>query len=99
MIHKRLPALCPSCGQLLHVVRLGCPGCRAAVEGEFDLPLLARLAPEDAAFVVNFLKSSGSLKDLARLYEVSYPTVRNRLDALIDKIKLLEAEGTGHQEA
>ena len=46
------------------------------------------LEPEDAAFMKNFVLKSGSLKEIARLYEVSYPTVRLRLDKLIQKIEL-----------
>ena len=38
------------------------------------------LEPEDAAFLKNFALKSGSLKEIARLYQVSYPTVRLRLD-------------------
>ena len=45
------------------------------------------LEPEDAAFLKNFALKSGSLKDIARLYQVSYPTVRLRLDKLIQKIE------------
>ncbi len=43
---------------------------------------------EDATFLKNFVLKSGSLKEIARLYEVSYPTVRLRLDKLIQKIEL-----------
>ena len=46
------------------------------------------LEPEGAAFLKNFVLNSGSLKEIARLYEVSYPTVRLRLDKLIQKIEL-----------
>lgn len=46
------------------------------------------LAPEDAAFIKNFVLKSGSLKEIAQLYGVSYPTVRLRLDRLIQKIEL-----------
>ena len=46
------------------------------------------LEQEDAAFLKNFVLKSGSLKEIARLYEVSYPTVRLRLDKLIQKIEL-----------
>ena len=46
------------------------------------------LEPEDAAFLKNFVLKSGSLKEIARSYEVSYPTVRLRLDKLIQKIEL-----------
>ncbi len=46
------------------------------------------LEPEDATFLKNFVLKSGSLKEIAKLYEVSYPTVRLRLDKLIQKIEL-----------
>src|SRR6266516_7204814 len=48
------------------------------------------LEEEDLAFVKRFILFSGSLKDLASAYEVSYPTLRLRLDRLIEKIKILE---------
>jgi len=48
------------------------------------------LEEEDLAFVKRFILFSGSLKDLASAYEVSYPTLRLRLNRLIDKIKILE---------
>ena len=46
------------------------------------------LEPEDAGFLKNFVLKSGSLKEIAKLYSVSYPTVRLRLDKLIQKIEL-----------
>lgn len=46
------------------------------------------LEQEDATFLKNFILKSGSLKEIAKLYEVSYPTVRLRLDKLIQKIEL-----------
>ena len=45
------------------------------------------LESEDAAFLKNFVLKSGSLKEIAHLYQVSYPTVRLRLDKLIQKIQ------------
>ena len=48
------------------------------------------LEEEDLAFVKRFILCSGSLKDLAGAYEVSYPTLRLRLDRLIQKIKILD---------
>ena len=51
---------------------------------------LLALEPEDVAFLKNFVLKSGSLKEIARLYEVSYPTVRLRLDKLIQKIELAD---------
>ena len=46
------------------------------------------LEPEDVTFLKNFMLKSGSLKEIAKLYKVSYPTVRLRLDKLIQKIEL-----------
>ncbi|MBQ1937689.1 MAG: DUF2089 family protein [Oscillospiraceae bacterium] len=55
---------------------------------------LANLDDEDLAFIKKFLLASGSLKEMAKQYNVSYPTVRLRLDRLIQKIKVSEqAEG------
>lgn len=51
---------------------------------------MANLDDEDIIFIKKFLQSSGSLKEVARQYEVSYPTVRLRLDRLIQKIQLSE---------
>ena len=44
----------------------------------------------DQAFIKNFVVESGSLKGIAKLYDVSYPTIRLRLDRIIDKIKLYD---------
>ncbi len=46
------------------------------------------LDDEDVAFIKNFLLCSGSLKDIAQSYGVTYPTVRLRLDRLIQKIRI-----------
>jgi hypothetical protein len=48
------------------------------------------LDEEDLAFVKRFILSSGSLKDLAQAYGISYPTVRLRLDRLIAKIQVVD---------
>ena len=53
-----------------------------------------RLETEDLAFIKRFLLSSGTIKELARQYGVSYPTVRLRLDRLIEKVKLIDAHET-----
>ncbi len=53
---------------------------------------LDNLAEEDLAFIKNFVLSSGSLKQMSQLYQVSYPTMRLRLDRLIEKIRLNDNE-------
>jgi hypothetical protein len=53
-----------------------------------------QLSNEDLAFLKRFLLTSGTLKDLAQEYGISYPTVRLRLDRLIEKVKLLDEQET-----
>ena len=50
------------------------------------------LEEEDIMFIKRFVLASGSLKELASVYGISYPTVRLRLDRLIQKIQLLDRE-------
>lgn len=85
---KNLPIRCPSCEQRLEVRRLSCGQCGTEVEGSYPLPQLAALSAEDQAFICDFVKTSGSLKEMAVLLKVSYPTVRNRLDDVIAKLVL-----------
>jgi hypothetical protein len=51
---------------------------------------MVNLDDEDVAFIKNFLLASGSLKEIAGQYGVTYPTVRLRLDRLIQKIEISE---------
>ena len=51
---------------------------------------MENLEEEDITFIKNFMLVSGSLKDMAAKYDVTYPTVRLRLDRLIDRIKMTD---------
>jgi hypothetical protein len=53
-----------------------------AIEGSFELPLLAQLDVDDQVFVAAFVKSHGSIKEMERLFGVSYPTIKGRLNRL-----------------
>ena len=54
---------------------------------------MVNLENEDIAFIKRFLQASGSLKEVAKQYSVTYPTVRLRLDRLIQKIQISEDTG------
>lgn len=81
-----LPNHCPSCPGDLEVTALRCPSCGTEVGGAFPLPPLLRLSAEDLAFVHDFVRASGSLKELAKQYGRSYPTIRNRLNEIIREL-------------
>jgi hypothetical protein len=87
---KKLPAICPACQSQLNIKKLSCQECSTEIEGLFELPALARLPIEDQEFVLQFVKCSGSLKEMARLQKLSYPTVRNQLDQIIEQVKAVE---------
>ncbi|GEM05724.1 hypothetical protein HMI01_27120 [Halolactibacillus miurensis] len=53
---------------------------------------MKNLEEEDITFIKKFVLSSGSLKEMAKVYDVTYPTVRLRLDKLIDKIHINDRE-------
>ena len=61
-----------------------------SIQGEFDLPPLARLRYEDQIFVSEFIRSHGSIKELEKAFGISYPTVKNRLNRIIDQLQLVE---------
>jgi hypothetical protein len=89
-VNKKIPIHCPSCSGQLQVRNLDCPGCHTRVEGIFSLPLLVSLSDDDQHFIIEFVKNSGSLKEMSKHLKLSYPSVRNKLDDIIANIQQLE---------
>ena len=79
-------AKCPGCGRRMRVTRTHCAACEVSLNGEFEVSALGRLSPEDQLFVVAFLRHHGSIKKMEGLFGVSYPTVKNRLNAIVDEL-------------
>jgi len=77
---------CPECNQPFKITRLACPACNLAVEGQIELSPLAQLTPDDQAFVMAFVRHHGSIKKMEELFGISYPTVKNRLNALAARL-------------
>jgi hypothetical protein len=80
---------CPSCTGALEIRELYCPRCDLLLRGRFGLGAvepLARLDAEQLAFLRLFVTSRGNLSDIERTLGVSYPTVRAKLDDLIEAI-------------
>jgi hypothetical protein len=81
-----LPTYCPSCNSQLKVKSLQCHDCNTEVNGLYDLPVFVLLTQKEQEFILKFIKYSGSLKEMANELKLSYPTVRNMLDEIIEKI-------------
>jgi len=65
-----------------------------SIQGEFELPPIARLRYEDQVFVSAFVRSHGSIKDMEKAFGVSYPTVKNRLNRIAEQLPLAHVEST-----
>lgn len=65
-----------------------------AIEGCFDLPQLARLSMEDQIFVTAFVRSHGSIKEMERIFGVSYPTIKSRLTRIANSLEFVETNPT-----
>lgn len=75
---------CPACGNSqFEIQRLRCTECGTAVEGRFSVSRLATLPDEQIAFVETFIKCRGNIKEVERELGISYPTVRSRLDKVV----------------
>ena len=61
-----------------------------AIEGAFDLPPLARLPAEDQVFVMAFVRSEGTIKEMERIFGVSYPTIKSRLNRIAGQLQFAE---------
>ncbi len=75
-------------GARMTVERVRLPDTGVAIEGSFDLPPLAQLSMEDQVFIGAFVKSHGSIKEMERLFGVSYPTIKNRLNRVTESLGL-----------
>lgn len=79
--------LCPYCRQSMAVSRMTCPDCGVSVEAAFPASRLADLPTEHQRFIEIFILAGGNLKQIAEQAGVSYPTVRSRLDKVIDALR------------
>lgn len=89
-MQPKLPIQCPSCESSLSVTQLSCSNCSTIVSGSYSLPLLLQITEEEQNFILQFFLMSGSLKEMATQMGNSYPTVRNKLDDIIQKIKSIQ---------
>ena len=77
---------CPSCEGNLTVTSLGCPECPITIDGEFALPQLLKLTRAQIDFIEVFIKNRGIIREVERELGISYPTVRARLDEVIQAL-------------
>jgi hypothetical protein len=79
-----IPSSCPVCGGAYVVTQLQCEGCGSRLEGKFGTGRLSRLNGEQTAFAEVFLSCRGNIKEVEKALGISYPTVRSRLDDVLE---------------
>jgi len=84
--------VCPYCNETMSVTRMTCSGCHVSLEATFPADRLANLPSEHQRFIEIFVLAGGNLKQIAEQAGVSYPTVRSRLDKVIDSLRQQIAE-------
>jgi hypothetical protein len=79
-------------GRPFVVERVRLAGNGVAIEGQFELPQLAQLSAEDQVFVTAFVRSHGSIKEMERIFGVSYPTIKARLNRIGQGLNFVETD-------
>ncbi len=83
---------CPSCRHPLEITALHCPHCDIVIQGHFQNSPALSLPEDQMAFLKVFVLSRGNLKEIERILGISYPTVRNKLDQLVEAFQGNSAE-------
>ena len=77
-------------GAPLTVERVRLAGTGTAIEGAWELPQVAQLSAEDQIFVTAFVRSHGSIKEMERVFGVSYPTIKSRLNRIGESLEFVD---------
>jgi len=79
-------------GQPFVVERVRLAGSGVVVEGQFEPPQLAQLGVDDQVFVAAFVRSHGSIKEMERIFGVSYPTIKSRLKRIAEHLDFVDTD-------
>ncbi|MFJ6567419.1 DUF2089 domain-containing protein [Streptomyces sp. NPDC091292] len=79
-------------GQPFVVERVRLAGSGVAIEGQFEPPQLAQLDIDDQVFIAAFVRSHGSIKEMERIFGVSYPTIKSRLKRIAEQLDFVDTD-------
>ncbi len=80
---QTLPTQCPLCNGEISVTKVYCRDCDTTLEGRFTVGAFAQLTPKQLEFVETFIRCEGKITRMEDELKLSYPTIRNRLRAII----------------
>ncbi len=85
-MNRKIPGGCPVCNSKMIVTELECPNCHTKISGKFELGKFSRLTREQLDFVEVFVRLRGNIKEVEEEMGISYPTVRKKLDEVIQAL-------------
>jgi len=86
MALRKILEKCPTCGGELTITGLHCRSCHTKIDSQYSTCRFCRLSQESLDFIETFVKNRGNIKEMERELGLSYPTVRSRLNAVIEEL-------------
>ena len=83
---RKILEKCPTCGEGLTITGLHCRSCHTKIESQYSICRFCRLSQESLDFIETFVRNRGNIKEMERELGLSYPTVRSRLNAVIEEL-------------
>jgi len=90
MIHGWQKLLALTGGKKFTITQIHIPEDNITIAGEFQLPPFADLSTEDQLFMAAFIKTHGSIKQMESIFNISYPTVKNRLNQIARRLDMVD---------
>lgn len=89
---------CPVCSSRLFISKLKCKKCGTIIENDFEMSKFEYLSQNQLKFIEVFLKNRGNIKDVEKELGISYPTVRSKLDEVINALGYTSEEPAKDKE-
>ncbi|MBI2504562.1 MAG: DUF2089 domain-containing protein [Candidatus Latescibacteria bacterium] len=83
---RKILECCPNCGRDLEITQLKCTSCETLISARYSPCRFCKLSQESLRLLEIFIKNRGNVKEMERELGLSYPTVRNKLDAVIKEL-------------
>ncbi len=91
----KVPTVCPICGKQMHVQNVKCDHCGTVVQNDFELSVFDKLSTKQTEFALAFIESEGSIKEMEKRFDISYPTVKARLADIKRELGLSDKKSFG----
>ena len=90
MEHSWQKLLSMTGGKKFLITQVRVPEDNITIEGNFQLPPFADLSMEDQIFIAAFIKTNGSIKQMESIFNISYPTVKNRINRIASQLDIVD---------